>query len=168
MKKYLIAALSTLVFTSGTAWAEDNQGVPLETGLNGGRALGMLLYRAAGARQILGSRATSVTCSNFTGSTHTAQIILRNWNFSGPNAYNVTFSIPANSNRTYSTQNTLWLSENLIGDGANSLTQGTLMIRGTSRDLHCSAWISDATLTSPAGATPLHLVRFNAATGSTE
>lgn len=164
----LLAAISLLALTSGAAMADDNDGKTAGSGVTNGRVLGVLLYRAAGARQSTGSKATSVSCSNFTGASQQVQIILRNYDFTTTNAYNITQTIPKNSNRTYSTQNTSWLSEDDSGDGLNTLNQGTLMIRGTSKDIHCSAWISDLTATTPAGATPLNLVRFNAATGSNE
>lgn len=169
MKTLLIATMASLTLLSGTALADNNDGKPGNDGVTGGRLLGELIYRAGGAREN-GTIATSVSCSNFTGAAQSVQIVMRSWDFpTTATIYNETLSIPANNNRTFSTHNTSWLSEDISGV-ANTppLNQGTVMIRSTSRDVHCSAWISDGTATTPAGATPLHLVRFNAAAGSTE
>jgi hypothetical protein len=168
MKTLATAFLSALTLISGAALADSNDGKAPGGGTVNGRALPILLYRAAGARELTGSMATSVSCSNFTGSLQQVQIILRNYNFAGTNAYSVTQTILANGNRAYSTEDTNWLSEDDTGSGANALNEGSLIIRGTTTNIHCSAWISDVTAATSAGATPLHLVRFNPVANSQE
>jgi hypothetical protein len=167
MKRLALATLASLGLLSVTAYAGDD-GKPADGGIVNGRALGMLLYRAAGARNYPGNTASSVSCSNFTATSQKVQYIFRNFDFAGTAAYNITMTIPANSNKTYSTVNTAWLAEDVYGDGINVLNEGTLLIRGTAKDIHCSAWNGDVSALTPAGATPLHLVRFNAAAGSQE
>ncbi len=168
MKTLLFTAISLLALTSGAALAGDgdrNLQASKST-----RLLGELIYRAAGARDNSTTAntglATSISCSNFTGADAQVQIVLRNYNFTTTNFDARTFTIPKNSNRTYSSHGTNWMAEDYSGPGG-FLNQGTLMIRSESRDVHCSAWIVDAASSSVA-ATPLHLVRFNAAAGSDE
>jgi hypothetical protein len=75
------------------------------------------------------------------------------------------FPVAASATFTYSTHGTKLFSESFSPTG--TINQGSALVRGTSPQISCSAMIEDAAASNPIGIA-LHMVRFNALSGSQE
>jgi hypothetical protein len=127
------------------------------------------LYRISGVRDNGGGVefgvATSFHCSSASTVDETLRITLRN--FDGTQVASRAVTLPPRDTVTLSTHITRIFTEDVALSRGVVINQGSAEILGTSADIFCSAMIVDAATGSPQGIA-LHMVRFNAATGSQE
>jgi hypothetical protein len=109
--------------------------------------------------------ATVIHCTNFSGVTERIRFVLRNFNSTlVGNVTNDVGHLSTLTKATHGTVNTEDLPHTAPGVGIN---QGTLAIAATSRNIVCTALVTDATTATPHGVA-LRGIRFNPATDSQE
>jgi len=127
------------------------------------------LYRISGVRDSGNGaevgQATSFHCSSVSTVNETLVIRVRDFNGAIVGARSIT--IGPNRTRTLSTHFTRMFFEDATVSPGEVINQGSAEILATSIQVFCSAMIVDAEVNLPEGIA-LHLVRFNAISGSQE
>ena len=126
------------------------------------------IYRIAGVADDGGATAdgfaTSVHCTNFTASKQQVQYIVRS--AGGTQFDSLTLTLQARQTRTASTHGTAVFSEAFLTPGT-PISQGSMIIKATTRKVHCSAMLVDAAASVPSGIA-LSLTRLNQEKGAQE
>jgi hypothetical protein len=127
------------------------------------------IYRISGVRDNGAGNeagvATSFHCSSASTVNESVRIVLRH--FDGAVAGSRTLTLGARRTLTMSTHFTRLFFEDAVLSRGIVINSGSAEILATSVDIFCSAMILNAGTVSPDGIA-LHMVRFNAATGSQE
>jgi len=129
----------------------------------------MPIYRGSGVRDDGAASntgiATAIHCTSFSIGTETVRLTIRNWD----NSLLVQFSytLGAQATATATTHPTIVFDEDFgsLFTPGTIANQGYIAIHATSTNILCSAQVVDAAAAVPNG-WDLHLVRFNAMTGS--
>ena len=127
------------------------------------------IYRIAGVADSGSSTntgfATTVFCTNFTASNQQVQYIVRS--AGGTQLANPTFVISARRTFTLSTHFTAVFAEGGFLTPGMLIAQGSMIIKATTRKVHCSAMLVDAAASVPSGIA-LSLTRLNQEKGAQE
>ena len=125
-----------------------------------------LIYRISGVLDNTGV-ATSVHCTNASTHSEDLEVIVRDRD--GTLLSTSDLALPPGATRTMSTKNTIAFFDDvfLLGTGITSIRQGSIEILSTTRALHCTAMMLDATASTPIGIS-LHMVRFLPMAGGSE
>jgi hypothetical protein len=160
-----IALIASLVPTDAQQRSYPEGGAP------GPKAVGdplQLIYRVSGLRDS-GSGpeagiATAFHCTSFSSVDETLHINVRNFNAT---VRGVEVTVASRRTATISTHLTRIFTEDAVVGAGITVNQGSAEILATSTNMVCSAMIVDAGANFPEGIA-LHMVRFNAQSGSQE
>jgi len=127
------------------------------------------IYRITGVADSGGATnagfATTVHCTNFTASNQQVQYIVRS--AGGTQIDSLTFTLSARRTFTASTHGTAVFLEGTFLTPGTPIIQGSMIIKATTRKVHCSAMIVDADESAPVGIA-LSLTRLNQEKGAQE